>query len=147
MLSLLVPLAAADSGGLCAGCTIVVGLLLGRSKPVPIPPVALKAICAQKLSIAGIGDASGLCEAIASDPAAAELIAHHSQLVASGLPSNPDLICRTITLCKDEQKQTSHALTAAAVWAALEARAPAALGPVNPNNAEIAKTYGDQGGY
>ena len=24
---------------------------------------------------------------------------------ASGLPSNPDLICRTITLCKDEQKQ------------------------------------------
>ena len=62
MLSLLVPLAAADSGGLCAGCTIVVGLLLGRSKPVPIPPVALKAICAQKLSIAGIGDASGLCE-------------------------------------------------------------------------------------
>ena len=43
--------------------------------------------------------------------------------------------------------QTSHALTAAAVWAALEARAPAALGPVNPNNAEIAKVYGDQGGY
>ena len=89
MLSLLVPLAAADSGGLCAGCTIVVGLLLGRSKPVPIPPVALKAICAQKLSIAGIGDASGLCEAIASDPAAAELIAHHSQLAASGLPCQP----------------------------------------------------------
>ena len=43
--------------------------------------------------------------------------------------------------------QTSHALTAAAVWEALEARAPAALGPVNPNNAEIAKVYGDQGGY
>ena len=107
MLSLLVPLAAADSGGLCAGCTIVVGLLLGRSKPVPIPPVALKAICAQKLSIAGIGDASGLCEAIASDPAAAELIAHHSQLAASGLPSNPDLICRT--------SKPRHSPTAAAL--------------------------------
>ena len=63
MLSLLVPLAAADSGGLCAGCTIVVGLLLGRSKPVPIPPVALKAICAQKLSIAGIGDGPWQCAA------------------------------------------------------------------------------------
>ena len=42
--------------------------------------------------------------------------------------------------------QTSHALTAAAVWAALEARAPAALGPVNPNNAEIAKRMGIRAG-
>ena len=41
-----VPLAAADSGGLVRMHDRR-GLLLGRSKPVPIPPVALKAICSQ----------------------------------------------------------------------------------------------------
>ena len=54
--------------------------------------------------------------------------------------------CEEYPFC-EVHSSTSHALPAAAVWAALEARAPAALGPVNPNNAEIAKVYGDQGGY
>ena len=42
---------------------------------------------------------------------------------------------------------TSQILMAEAVWTELEANYPDVLGPVNPNNDEIERLFGDQGGY
>lgn len=43
--------------------------------------------------------------------------------------------------------QSGHMLLAKNVWEVLEADYPDLLGPINPNNAEITKIFGDQGGY
>ncbi|XP_071089043.1 acyloxyacyl hydrolase-like isoform X3 [Haliotis cracherodii] len=43
--------------------------------------------------------------------------------------------------------QQGQALIAAAVWEAIEQTSPAALGQLNPNNANIQKIFGNQGGY
>jgi acyloxyacyl hydrolase len=43
--------------------------------------------------------------------------------------------------------QSAQALTAAALWKALEAQRPDILGPVNPNNERIKQLFGDQGGH
>ena len=42
--------------------------------------------------------------------------------------------------------QTGHMLQAEAFYNYLEANAPELLGAVNPNNAAIAKQFGNQGG-
>ena len=41
----------------------------------------------------------------------------------------------------------SQILMAEALWAELEANHTGVLGPVNPNNDEIERLFGDQGGY
>jgi hypothetical protein len=98
MLAVLASAPLSASGGVCAGCTIVVGMLLGDSKPVPPPMLA--GLCAtSNTAIDGIGDVSGICSALA-DPATAQTVA---RLGAAGL--SPDKICRDITLCKDEAAQ------------------------------------------
>lgn len=42
---------------------------------------------------------------------------------------------------------TGNALLAAAYWDWLNVNVPAAINDVNPNNADIQRIFGDQGGY
>jgi len=43
--------------------------------------------------------------------------------------------------------QLQHEMTALQLWNDLETKYPHIIGPVNPNNAEIEKLFGNQGGY
>lgn len=82
-------------GNVCVGCTIILGLLLGDSKPVP--PPALRGLCSRSL-ISGIGDVTGVCEALAQHHVASAVVEH----AAAGL--GPDQICRLISLCTGPQR-------------------------------------------
>jgi acyloxyacyl hydrolase len=43
--------------------------------------------------------------------------------------------------------QIAHTLASDIYWDILTTQRPEWLGPINPNNEEIAKIFGDQGGY